>query len=103
MSDASRPKPFQPRGAVDGNVIDSNMAKNMSFLVRWGSSCGIPFEKDKFCDEHRVWDYLRPYLEDRPQQPWTKFSTASSTNMKNKTRNNSLIKKTRKVRGKRMV
>jgi hypothetical protein len=103
MSDPSRPKPFQPRGAVDGNVIDSNMAKNMSFLVRWGSSCGIPFEKDKFCDEHRVWDYLRPYLEDRPQQPWTKFSTASSTNMKNKTRNNRLIKKTRKVRGKRMV
>jgi len=73
MSDQSRPKPFQPRGAVDGNVCDTNMAKNMSFSLRWGNSCGIPFDKNKFCDENRVWDYLRPYLEDRPQQPWTLF------------------------------
>jgi hypothetical protein len=43
-------------------------------LLRWGSSCGIPFDKNKFCDEHRQWDYLRDYLIDRPQQPWTVFS-----------------------------
>lgn len=73
MSDPSRPKPFQPRGALDGNVIDSNLAKNMSFSLRWGNSCGIPFDKNKFCTENRVWDYLRPYLHDRPQQPWTIF------------------------------
>jgi hypothetical protein len=75
MSDPSRPKPFQPRGALDGNVIDTKMAKKMSFSLRWGSSCGTPFLKDKFCDENRVWDYLRDYLHDRPQQPWTTFST----------------------------
>jgi len=74
MSDSSRPKPFQPRGALDGNVVDSTMARNMSFSLRWGNSCGMPFDKNKFCDENRVWDYLRPYLEDRPQQPWTTFS-----------------------------
>lgn len=73
MSDQSRPKPFQPRGALDGNVIDTNMAKAMSFSLRWGNSCGMPFDKNKFCDENRVWDYLRPYLEDRPQQLWTTF------------------------------
>ena len=71
MSDPSRPKPFQPRGALDGNVVDSTMTKNMSFLLRWGSSCGTPFYADKFCSENRVWDYLKPYLHDRPQQPWT--------------------------------
>lgn len=73
MSDPARPKPFQPRGALDGNVIDSAMAKNMSFVLRWGNSCGMPFDKNKFCDENRVWDHLRPYLRDRPQQPWTIF------------------------------
>jgi hypothetical protein len=74
MSDPSRPKPYQPRGALDGNVIDTTMAKKMSFSIRWGNSCGMPFDKNKFCDENRVWDYLRPYLEDRPEQPWTTFS-----------------------------
>ena len=92
MSDQSRPKPFQPRGALDGNVIDTAMAKAMSFSLRWGSSCGIPFDKNKFCDNNRVWNYLRDYLESRPQQPWTTFSISRNILSKNKTR--------RKYRGK---
>lgn len=87
MSDPSRPKPFQPRGALDGNICDSTMAKNMSFLLRWGNSCGMPFDKNKFCDENREWAYLRPYLEDRPQQPWTMFSITNSK-MKSNTKSN---------------
>jgi hypothetical protein len=59
------------------------MAKNMALSLRWGNSCGIPFDKNKFCDENRVWDYLRPYLHDRPQQKWTIFSITGTT--KNKT------------------
>jgi hypothetical protein len=78
MSDPSRPKPFQPRGALDGNVCDTAMAKAMSFSLRWGNSCGTPFDKNKFCDQHREWDYLRPYLEDRPQQPWTTFTVTNN-------------------------
>ena len=34
MSQADRPKPFQPRGAVDGAVVDTEMAKKMSFSTR---------------------------------------------------------------------
>jgi hypothetical protein len=83
MSDPSRPKPFQPRGALDGNVIDTTLAKNMSFSLRWGSSCGTPFLKDKFCDENRIWDYLRPYLNDRPQQCWTIFSITNGNKHNN--------------------
>jgi hypothetical protein len=79
MSDPSRPKPYQPRGALDGNVCDTKLAKKMTLSLRWGSSCGAPFDKDKFCDEHREWGYLRPYLENRPTQPWTLFQ---STNWK---------------------
>ena len=74
MSDPSRPKPYQPRGALDGNVCDSTLAKNMTLSLKWGSSCGMPFDKEKFCNEHREWAYLKPYLEDRPNQPWTLFS-----------------------------
>jgi hypothetical protein len=85
MSDPSRPKPFSPRGALDGNIIDSNMAKNMSFLLRWGNSCGIPFNADKFCRENRIWEHLHPYLHDRPQQPWTLFKISSNKSKKSKT------------------
>jgi hypothetical protein len=92
MSDPSRPKPFQPRGALDGNVIDTTMAKAMSFSLRWGNSCGTPFDKNKFCNENRVWDYLRPYLYDRPHQPWTTFSITNSINKNTK---NKTVRRTR--------
>jgi len=94
MSDPSRPKPYQPRGAIDGNVCDSNMAKNMSFELRYGNSCGIPFLKDKFCDENRIWEDQRPYLHDRVQQPWTVFSI---TDKKSKSKT---IKKKLKIKNK---
>jgi hypothetical protein len=84
MSDPTRPKPYQPRGALDGNACDTTMAKNMSFSLRWGNSCGIPFDKNKFCNEHREWAYLREYLRDRPQQPWTTFTITNSFTKNNK-------------------
>jgi len=94
-SDPSRPKPFQPRGALDGCVIDTEMAKNMSFSLRYGNSCGTPFLKDEFCNMNRQWEYLRPYLHDRPQQPWTVFTI---TNISNRTNISKRINKTHKVK-----
>jgi hypothetical protein len=73
MSQADRPKPFQPRGAVDGMAIDTATAKRMQLWGRWGSSCGTGFYKDAFCDRNMIWDTYRPYLHDRPPQPWTLF------------------------------
>uniref|UniRef100_A0A6C0F6B8 Uncharacterized protein n=1 Tax=viral metagenome TaxID=1070528 RepID=A0A6C0F6B8_9ZZZZ len=78
MSQADRPKPYQPRGALDGCVVDSEMAKKMSFMLRYGNSCGIPFDKNAFCDQNRIWDSQRPYLHDRPQQPWSTFTITSN-------------------------
>ena len=75
MSDPGRPKPFQPRGAVDGCIADAQLIKNMSFKARWGSSCGMPFIAETFCNKHRQWNYLKPYLHDRPRQNWTIFSS----------------------------
>lgn len=73
MSQSGRPVPYQPRGAVDGVTADSNNALELSFWCRWGSSCGKPFYADEFLKEHPQFDYLKPYLKDRPTQPWTKF------------------------------
>jgi hypothetical protein len=74
MSQEGRPKPFAAHGTVDGFVMDSALAKKMAFSGRFGNSCGIPFNKNEFCDKHIQWNFLRPYLHDRPSQPWAEFS-----------------------------
>ena len=74
MSDPGRPKPYQPRGAVDGIVCDTTLAKKMSFVGRWGTSCGTPFNKTEFCQRNIIWAIQEPYLHDRPSQPWTEFT-----------------------------
>jgi hypothetical protein len=81
MSQESRPKPFSPHGTVDGIVCDTKLAKNMSFIGKFGSSCDIPFNKDEFCKKHRQYYKFCPYLKDRPSELWTEFTV---TNFKNK-------------------
>ena len=71
MSQADRPKPFQPRGAVDGKCIDSALAKEMKLWGKWGSSGSISFDPDPFFKKNPIWSYLKPYLKARPNQPWT--------------------------------
>ena len=87
MSQADRPKPFQPRGAVDGIVCDTNLAKKMSFIARWGTSCGTPFDAKEFCKQNIQWRDQELYLKDRPYQPWTTFSITHYDKLsKNKTK-----------------
>jgi hypothetical protein len=97
MSQADRPKPYSPHGACDGTVIDSAMAKNMSFEGRFGNSCGIPFSNKEFFDKHIQWGTFRPYVFDRPTQPWIVFTIADkygsvkrllTRKQKNKIKNN---------------
>jgi hypothetical protein len=103
MSDPSRPKPYQPRGAVDGIVCDTTLAKKMGFSARWGTSCGIPFNKTEFCKQNIIWKDQEPYLFDRPQQPWTEFffhkGASSGTSSKNMTKKKEeLVKKMKKTK-----
>lgn len=79
MSQADRPKPFSPHGALDGCVADSKMAAKMQFWGRYGTSCGRPFNRDKFCDMHRQWEIFRPYLMSRPRQPWVVLGATTET------------------------
>jgi Phospholipase B len=65
--------PFAPWGTIDGKVIDSKMAKQMSFVARWGSACGIPFDAKAYLGKHQQFDWMKGLLKDRPAQPWTSF------------------------------
>jgi hypothetical protein len=70
--------PFYPGGALDGIVTDSDLARDMKLYGRWGNSCGIPFDASKFIEKHPQWNDFKPYLIDRPSQPWTVFSKNKS-------------------------
>lgn len=73
MSQPGRPKPYEPRGAVDGKVMDSEMARKMGFLARWGNSCGRSFKAKAFLKKHTQWSHLEGYLINRPSEPWASF------------------------------
>jgi len=75
MSQSDRPKPYEPRGTIDGKVVDSSMIQNMEMFARWGSSCGMGFYKNEFCNKNMIWDNQRTFLHDRPPQPWTLFKS----------------------------
>ena len=79
MSQSDRPKPYAPHGATDGIVCDSTLAKQMSFIARFGNSCGIPFIVSEYAKKHRQWEKFCPYLRDRLTQPWTEFIIQKNT------------------------
>jgi len=70
MSQENRPKPYQPKGAVDAKICSSSLCNKMQFMARWGNACGTDFRKDDFCNLRREWEYQRAYMEDRLKQPW---------------------------------
>jgi hypothetical protein len=92
VSDPSRPKPYAPRGALDGIVCDSTMTKNMSFLARWGSSCGLPFDVKAYCQKNIIFADQQPYLHDRPSQPWTEFTITKNTDALGKSKTKRKVK-----------
>jgi hypothetical protein len=96
MSEIGRPKPFALHGALDGIVCDTDLAKKMTFICRFGNSCGIPFEKDVFFKKHRQWQKFEPYIKDRPTQSWTEFSINNDSSNKEKTKTKSKFKLTKK-------
>jgi hypothetical protein len=100
MSQADRPKPYAPHGAIDGIVCDTNLAKKMSFIGRFGNSCGIPFKAKEFFKEHRQYEKFAPYIKDRLTQPWTEFTIAPSSSFKNSKSSFKLTKKGRDMRNK---
>ena len=64
--------PFIPVGTVDAAVVDATIASQLSFLFRFGSSCGEPFNKKEYFLKNPQWQELYTYIKDRPSQPWIK-------------------------------
>jgi len=64
---------YYPGGAIDGKVVDSVMAKSWKFWAKWGSSCDIGFDSQKFLEQHTQYDWLEGYLKDLPVEAWTIF------------------------------
>ena len=65
--------PFNPWGANDGKVVDSEMVRDLAFWARWGHPCGRPFDAQAFMLRHPQWNWLNGYMRDRPSWPWTRF------------------------------
>lgn len=70
--------PFFPCGAYDGKIVNSTMAKDMTFIARWGSPCGRPFNSEKFLVDHPQYDWMNGLLKNRPTQPWTTFKAGEN-------------------------
>jgi hypothetical protein len=94
MSQSDRPKPYAPHGATDGIVADSDTIKQMSFVGRYGNSCGQPFVADTFFQEHRQYAKFAPYVKDRLTQPWTTFTARKVSPKRRPSKKNT---KTRKL------
>ena len=100
MSQSDRPKPYSPHGTVDGVVCDTKSAKNMSFIGRFGNTCGTPFIAKEFFKQHRQYERYAPYIKDRITQPWTEFTIAPSLSFKNSKSSFKLTKKGREMKNK---
>jgi hypothetical protein len=96
MSQADRPLPYQPRGAIDGIVTDSTLASKLGFTARWGSSCGTPFFAKEFCDRNIQWADQLPYLIDRPEEPWLTATGKKRDRLTRKHRRNKNARKTKR-------
>lgn len=71
-------EPFSPEGTIDGKVVDAKMARQMSFIARWGSACGMPFDAKSFLKAHPQYDWMEGLIKDRPTQPWTIFKAGET-------------------------
>jgi hypothetical protein len=65
--------PYNCSGTVDAKVVDSRMARQMSFEARWGTGCGKPFRAAKFLAAHPQFEWMTGLLDDRPAEPWVTF------------------------------
>ena len=70
--------PFTPAGTVDAKVLDTTMARRMSFAARYGSGCGAAFSAPAFLKAHPQFEWIKDIMPSRASQPWVDF-TAGET------------------------
>ena len=69
---------FEPMGAVQGKVMDSHMAEQMTFVARAGHPCGGNFNAKQFLKAHPEFSWQAPVLRDMNAGPWTMFQAGET-------------------------
>lgn len=62
--------PFFPFGCTDGKVVNSEMAKKMSFYGIFGSSCGRIFNAKEHIKKHPEYNYFKDILKNFSKHNW---------------------------------
>jgi Phospholipase B len=70
--------PYAPMGAVQGKVMDSTMATDMTLVARAGHPCGANFNAKEFLKAHPEYSWQSPVLRDMKAGPWTEFSAGET-------------------------
>jgi hypothetical protein len=70
--------PYYPGGAVQGKVMDSRLAAQLSFRARRGHPCGGDFLATPFLKAHPEYAWQAPALRDMKAGPWTLFKAGES-------------------------
>ncbi|MGA7522983.1 MAG: C45 family peptidase [Acidobacteriaceae bacterium] len=65
--------PYNPFGAVQGKVTDSDLVGKMELIARAGHPCGEDFLAKPFLAAHPEYDWEAPILRDMKSGPWTEF------------------------------
>jgi hypothetical protein len=63
-----------PYGTIDGKVVNTQMAKSMQFVGKYGSSCNRSFHFREYLKTHPEYHSWEKYLVNLPNQPWTTIS-----------------------------
>ena len=66
--------PFYPYGTIDGKVVNTQMAKTMQFVGKYGASCNRSFRFREYLKKHPEYNSWEKYLVNLPNQPWTTIS-----------------------------
>ncbi len=64
-------------GATDGKIVTSDMARDMKFEARFGSSCGREFNISEFIRKNPQFKKWRPYVKDFQSHNWVIISGSS--------------------------
>ena len=66
----NKKKSYLLYGCTDGKVVNSELAKKMMFIGRFGSACGRVFHADEFLKKHPQYKKWRGHLQDLPKTDW---------------------------------
>lgn len=67
---------FEPGGASQSKVTDSQLAERLSFWACMGHACGVSFHVRPFLEEHPEFAWQKGFLRDMPAGKWTEFSSS---------------------------